>query len=73
MQKAEEKVEVKKYIIEILKIGISWTLGYGITWASKWVIAELIYGRPIISQAIEQALFRSDIPQYKGEDLFRTT
>lgn len=72
MQKEEEKAEIKKYILEILKIGISWTLGYGITWASKWVITELIYNRPIISQAIEQALFRSDIPQYKGEDLFGT-
>lgn len=70
MQKEEEKGEIKKYILEILKIGISWTLGYGITWASKWVITEFIYNRPIISQAIEQALFRSDIPQYKGEDLF---
>lgn len=73
MQKEEEKTSIKKYILEILKIGIAWVLGYGITWASKWVIVELVYGRPIISQAITQAFFRSDIPQYKGEDLFRTT
>lgn len=73
MQKEEEKASIKKYILEILKIGIAWVLGYGITWASKWVIVELVYGRPIISQAITQAFFRSDIPQYKGEDLFRTT
>ena len=73
MQKEEEKASIKKYILEILKIGIVWVLGYGITWASKWVIVELVYGRPIISQAITQAFFRSDIPQYKGEDLFRTT
>ena len=73
MQKEEEKASIKKYILEILKIGIAWVLGYGITWASKWIIVELVYGRPIISQAITQAFFRSDIPQYKGEDLFRTT
>lgn len=73
MQKEEEKASIKKYTLEILKIGIAWVLGYGITWASKWIIVELVYGRPIISQAITQAFFRSDIPQYKGEDLFRTT
>lgn len=70
LQKDEENITVKKYILELLKIGISWTLGYGITWVSKWVIAQLLYNRPIITQAIEQMMFRSDIPQYKGMDLF---
>lgn len=70
MQKNEENVSIKKYILEILKIGIAWTLGYGITWASKWLITELIFNRPIISQAIEQASFRSNVPKYKGEELF---
>ena len=70
IQKKEEKANVKEYFIDILKIGFSWTMGYGITWATKWAITEIFYGRPIISQAIEQALFRSDVPTYKGEALF---
>lgn len=70
IQKKEEKETVKEYILDILKIGISWTLGYGLTWVAKWAITEIIYGRPIISQAIEQALFRSDVPTYKGIELF---
>lgn len=70
IQKKDEKASVKDYIIDILKIGVSWTLGYGITWLTKWAIAEIIYGRPIISQAIEQALFRSDVPKYQGTELF---
>ena len=70
IQKKEEKAGIKEYILDILKIGISWTLGYGITWLTKWLITEVIYGRPIISQAIEQALFRSDVPTYKGIELF---
>ena len=70
LQKDEENITVKKYILELLKIGISWSLGYGITWVSKWVIAQLLYNRPIITQAIEQMMFRSDVPQYKGMDLF---
>ena len=51
----EEKANIKKYILDILKIGISWCLGYGITWVIKWVLVELIFKRPLISQAIEQA------------------
>lgn len=70
IQKKEENASVKQYILDILKIGISWTLGYGATWLAKWVITEIIYNRPIISQAIEQALFRSDVPTYKGIELF---
>ena len=70
IQKQEEKANIKEYILDILKTGISWTLGYGITWITKWVITEVIYGRPIISQAIEQALFRSDVPTYNGIELF---
>lgn len=70
LQKDEENITVKKYILELLKIGISWALGYGITWVSKWIIVQLLYNRPIITQAIEQMMFRSDVPQYKGMDLF---
>ena len=70
LQKNEDKVSVKKYIIELIKIGITWCMGYGLTWVSKWIITELIYGRPIVSQAIEQALFRSKLPTYKGQIIF---
>lgn len=70
LQKEEEVLSIKKYILEILKIGICWTLGYGITWASKWIITELFFNRPIISQAIIQAFFRSNVPTHNGEKLF---
>ena len=70
IQKAEGKANIKTYILDILKIGISWTLGYGITWLTKWAITEIFFGRPIISQAIEQAMFRSDVPTIHGVDLF---
>ena len=47
-----------------------WCIGYGLTWVSKWVITELVYGRPIVSQAIQQAMFRSKLPVYNGHELF---
>ena len=70
IQKREEKANVKEYIIDLLKIGMSWALGYGITWISKWVITQLALNRPIVTQAIEQALFRSNVPKYQGIELF---
>lgn len=70
IQKQEKNANIKEYIIDIIKIGISWSLGYGFTWISKWLITEILYGRPIISQAIEQALFRSELPTYNGKAIF---
>lgn len=60
LQKREEKITIKKYILELIKIVIPWGLGYGITWASKWIITELCFDRPLISQVINQILFRSN-------------
>ena len=70
VQKNESKVNIKRYILDFLKICISWALGYGITWLSKWVITEIFFGRPIILQAIEQAVFRSNGPQINGMNIF---
>ena len=70
IQKNESKVNIKRYILDFLKICISWALGYGITWLSKWVITEMFFDRPIISQAIEQAVFRSNGPQINGVNIF---
>ena len=70
IQKNENETNIKRYILDFLKICISWALGYGITWVSKWVITEVFFGRPIISQAIEQALFRSSGPQINGMNIF---
>lgn len=64
------KLSIKEYIVEILKIGISWVLGYGITWIIKWVIVQVFFGRPIITQAIEQALYRTNAPVINGEEIF---
>lgn len=70
IQRNESKVNIKRYILDFLKICISWALGYGITWLSKWVITEMFFDRPIISQAIEQAVFRSNGPQINGVNIF---
>lgn len=62
LQNKNEKNSIKTYIIEILKICVAWGLGYGLTWISKWVITEVLFNRNLITQAIEQAIFRMKLP-----------
>lgn len=66
MQKEDNNITITKYIKEILKICISWALGYGLTWATKWLLTQVLFDRNLISQAIEQAIYRTKIP--KGTD-----
>lgn len=57
MQKKGQSL--KENIIDFLKICILWAIGYGITWLAKWILVSVLYNRPIIQIAIEQARFRS--------------
>ena len=44
---------------KVLKLMISWGIGYGITWFSKWVIYDLFYKQGLIVNALKQSLFRA--------------
>ena len=46
-------------LLEIIKSSIIWALGYGITWASKWVIASLVLNKNVIRDAMNQILVRT--------------
>lgn len=70
LSQKEEDISVKKCITEMFKIVIAWALGYGITWISKWVIMELFFNRDIISQSIEQAMYRTNQVERNGVKLF---
>lgn len=52
---------LKDIILSLVKICITWGLGYALTWISKWIITQVMLGRPVISQAIEQAKFRINL------------
>lgn len=66
MQKNRENINVKDYIIEVLKIGALWTLGYAITWGIKWILVQVIFNKDIIQQSIEQVIYRIKVPQNEG-------
>lgn len=38
---------------------VAWTLGYGLCWASKWVIASLTLGENVLADAVNSILFRT--------------
>ena len=59
----EEKSMRKTFKI-YFQTAIAWAIGYGLTWGSKWVITDLVLHRNIISNAIEQILFRTNDNSY---------
>lgn len=57
----KENNNLKAICIQTLKVCFAWCISYGLTWALKWILTQLIYGRPIIDQALEQARYRAGI------------
>lgn len=47
---------------------IAWALGYGILWASKWLVGYLLTGNNILESAIERVELRTS-NLYKGQDM----
>ena len=50
---------LKECLIELIKICLMWGIGYGLTWATKWILVQLMYNRPIIQNALAQAQVRT--------------
>lgn len=53
------KEENKKLYLDCIKICVAWVVGYGLFWALKWVITDITLGKHILSDAINQALYRA--------------
>lgn len=45
--------------IDTIKASFIWAIGYGITWATKWVVATIVLKKNIISDALSQILSRT--------------
>lgn len=59
LKQKEEKATVKNVLINIIKYGMLWGIGYGLTWITKWILVDFIYNKDIIKTAINQVLYRS--------------
>ena len=47
-------------IIDIIKYGTLWGIGYGATWFTKWALTDILFGKNIISTALMQVSYRSN-------------
>lgn len=45
--------------LDAIKISVIWSIGYAITWVSKWIIASIVLKENMISKALSQAATRS--------------
>ncbi|MBR1771418.1 MAG: hypothetical protein IJ747_05265 [Lachnospiraceae bacterium] len=62
---------MKSICVDALGKSIVWLAGYGLMWASKWVLAEVFTGAHVISDALEAIRFRtSDSGLSEGFNLF---
>lgn len=52
----------------VIAISIAWALGYGLLWASKWMIGYLLTGNNILADAMQSAELRTS-NQYKGMEM----
>lgn len=48
-----------KPLLTCVKNGVSWLLGYGLTWASKWLLYSVILGKNGFSDALTQTMYRT--------------
>lgn len=52
----------------VIAICIAWALGYGLLWASKWMMGYLLTGNNILADAMQSAELRTS-NQYKGMEM----
>lgn len=57
----EKKTKLKDMYIIVFSSIITWGIGYGATWVSKWLITDLIYNRGIVINAIQQIVVRTGL------------
>lgn len=50
----------KDLMITIIKLSIIWGISYGATYFVKWVITSIVMGQNVITEAINQFLYRID-------------
>ena len=60
--------DIKKTIIELIKLSMFWAISYILAFFAKWVIASCILQKDIITNALEQILFRTN-----GSDKYPAT
>lgn len=66
-----EDLNFKEAIKRVILCGICWTLGYGIMWASKWLLATLLINKDVVANAMDAIIYRSSNTMIGAEDFKR--
>lgn len=56
----KQDTSLGKKIEIFLSTGFFWSIGYGLTWLSKWIISSVILKQNIVKDAFNQILFRAE-------------
>lgn len=63
---SKKGTKLSKQILIVIKLGILWSLGYGLLFFTKWIIASILLNKDAIKLALDEILFRvngsNDIP-----------
>ena len=68
----ENDASFLKETSDLVAYGASWGIGYGVMWASKWVIATAVTGKNYITQSLEQIQWRTSNVTTSGDTLAAT-
>lgn len=55
----EHSIKNKDLFLSVFSTCVIWSIGYAITWISKWIFCDLVLNTSIIQNAIEQIKYRS--------------
>lgn len=59
IENKEREFSIKEYIAKIASLSIAWLIGYAVTWLTKWILLDLIYGKNIFNVVLEQISYRT--------------
>ena len=62
-------VNIKQDIVDIIKLGFFWIIGYIITWVTKWILIDVIYHKNLLKTSLYQIIFRSSNQVMWGKKL----
>ena len=66
MESSQQKWKEK--LITVFKIGVVWALGYGLIWASKWLLAGTLTDLDILNDVLASSVKRTS-NNYKGMEM----
>ncbi len=58
LYRKKHNASISQNLIESIIYSISWACGYVFTWLAKWILVDILFGRNIIKDSIQQVLFR---------------